>query len=84
LSAKVPVPDVDQVAELAPPPILPDVVKVDPSQAVSSVPAETVAAGSMVSIMSSVAAVQGPAPSGSSVVMVSVTLPAAMSAAEGV
>ena len=82
MSAKVPVPEVDQVEELAPPLRLPEVVKVDPSQVASSDPAETTAAALMVKVMASVAAIQDPA--GSSVVMVSTTLPAVISAAEGV
>ena len=53
-----------------------------PAQIASSVPAFTVAAALIVSIMKSLTAVHEPA--GSSVVNVSVTVPADMSAAEGV
>jgi uncharacterized protein with FMN-binding domain len=80
--AKVPVPEVVQVEDVALPPMDPLRVAVLPEQIVCADPAAAVAAGLIVKVIKSVAAEQGPA--GSLVVMVKVTDPAAMSAAEGV
>ena len=82
-SRNVPVPEVVHKEEVADPPIDPSVANVDPSQIVAAAPAEVVAIGLMVKTMASIAAAQGPAPSGSSVVIVKVTPNAAISAAEG-
>ena len=81
-SLNVPVPDVVQVEEVALPPRVPDKVCVEPEQMVASMPALTVAAGLIVNTIASLAAGQGP--EGSFVVMVNVTEPAVISAAEGV
>jgi hypothetical protein len=78
----VPVPDVDQVEEVALPPITPAKVNVLPEQIVAFEPADAVAAWLMVKIIASLTAPQGPA--GSFVVRVNVTEPAAISAALGV
>ena len=83
-SSKVPSPLVVHVMDDAPPPKDPVSVCVDPSHMVASIPALVVGAGSTVSVMLSVAALHGPPPSGSSVVMVSVTVPPDMSVAPGV
>ena len=82
--SKVPSPAVVHNRVEAEPPITPASVCVEPSHIVASAPAEAVAIGLMVRVMSSVAAVQGPAPSGSSVVIVSTAVVAAMSAVPGV
>ena len=79
---KVPVPEVDQVDEVALPPRVPDNVCVVPEQIVALLPAFTVAAGLIVKIITSLTA--GQVPAGSSVVMVNVMVPAVMSAADGV
>ena len=81
-SSKVPVPDVVQVLLEAPPPNDPFKVYDEPSQIDASGPALTVAPGSIVRIISSVTAKQGPPPSGSFEVMVNVTVPEIASAAE--
>ncbi len=81
-SLKVPVPEVDQVEDVALPPRLPAKVMVDPAQTAASTPALTVAIGLIVMIIASLTAVHIPA--GSSVVMVKVAVPAVMSAGEGV
>ena len=80
--SNVPVPEVVQVELEAPPPLTPDSKWVPPSQIVASAPALAVASGSNVSMRKSDAAVQDPA--GSSVVIVSVTDPAVVSAGVGV
>ena len=54
------------------------------AQIVAFAPAEAVAIGLIVKVISSVAAVQGPTPSGSLVVMVNMIVPAAISAIPGV
>jgi hypothetical protein len=77
-----PVPEVVQRIEVAPPPKVPSVACVEPEQMVAAAPAEAVAAGSIVSSIASDTEPQGPA--GSSVVMVNVTDPAVISAADGV
>ena len=82
LLSKVPVPEVAQVIEEAPPLNEPDNVYVEPEQMTSLPPEETMAIGSIVRIMASLTTKQGPA--GSSVVMVRVTTPAKISAADGV
>jgi len=79
---KLPVPEVDQAEEAALPPLEPFNKYVLPSQIVASEPALAVAAWFMDNIILSLTAPQGPA--GSLVVMVSVTVPAAISAGEGV
>ena len=85
LSTKLPVPDVAHVEEVADPPRTPIVVKVEPSQIVSLTPAPTVAIGLMLKIMALLTAKQGcPTPSGSLVVIVSVTVPVPISKADGV
>ena len=78
----VPVPLVVQVADAAPPPIIPLNVRVLVEQIVSSIPALTVTAGFMVNNKASFTAAQGP--DGSFVVNVNVTEPAEISAALGV
>ena len=78
----VPVPDVVQVLLAALPPRVPDKVWVLPEHIVASIPALTVAVGFIVSTIASLTAEQGP--TGLSVVIVNVTVPAVMSAAEGV
>jgi hypothetical protein len=83
-SKKAPVPDVVQRIEVAPPPNTPSVACVVPSQIVAAPPEEVVGIGLMVSSIADAVAAQGPPPSGSSVVMVKVTDPAVISAAEGV
>ena len=55
-----------------------------PEQIVLLAPALTVAIGSMVKVMEEEVAAQGPAPSGSFVVIVKVTDPVEMSVAPGV
>ena len=81
-SSKVPFPLDDHSMEDAPPPKDPASVCVDPSHMVASTSALTVASGFMVSVMLSVTAGHGPA--GSSVVMVSVAVPADRSLLPGV
>ena len=83
-SKNVPVPEVVHRIVAAEPPKTPSVLKVVPSQIVSSIPADTVAIGLIVSVITSTAARQGPAPSGSLEVMVKSTVTPAISAAEGV
>jgi len=78
----VPVPEVDHVDEVALPPLVPFNVYVLPEQIAAFVPALTVAAAFMVSIIVSPAAVQ--TPGGSSVVIISLTEPEVMSDADGV
>ena len=80
--SKVPVPDVVHVDETALPPIVPDNEFVFPEHMTTSAPAFAVAARLMFNTMASLAAGQGPA--GSFDVIVNVTLPAVISAAEGV
>ena len=70
--------------EDAPPENEPAIVWVVPSQMVASTSAETMANRLIVRTIKSVATPQGPPPSGSSVVIVRVTVPAVISAAEGV
>ena len=77
-----PLPLVVQVSEDAPPPIEPANVYVLPAHIAPFTPALAVATGLMVRTNEEVAAGQGPA--GSFVVMVSVTVPAEISAADGV
>src|SRR5664279_3412508 len=72
----------DHVADVALPPLRPASVTVLPAQIIWSAPAFTVAAGFIVITIASLTARQGPA--GSSVVNVSVTVPAVTSAALGV
>jgi hypothetical protein len=79
-----PVPEVVHRIEDADPPKVPRVAWVEPSQIVAAAPAEAVAIGLIVKTIASVVAAQGPPASGSSVVMVNVTDPAVISAAEGV
>ena len=81
-SSKVPFPLDDHSMDEAPPPKDPASVCVDPSQMVASIPALVDAAGFMVSVMLSVTAGQGPV--GSSVVMVSIAVPADRSLLPGV
>ena len=81
-SLKIPVPEVVHVELTALPPLVPERVYVLPWQMTASAPALAVAARLMVNIIASKAAGQGPG--GSLVVRVNVTLPVAMSAAEGV
>jgi hypothetical protein len=76
-----PDPDVVHVNDVAPPPIEPPRVKVLPAQIVPSIPAFAVAALLMVRTIASDTALQDPA--GSFVVIVSVTEPAVISAADG-
>jgi hypothetical protein len=83
-SKNPPVPEVVQRIEEADPPNAPAVAWVDPSQMVAAPPAEAVAPGLIVSSIASAVARHGPTPSGSSVVIVKVTEPAVISAAEGV
>ena len=80
--SNVPSPFVVHVIDDAPPPKAPASVYVDPSQIVVSTSALTVASVLIVSVMLSVAAGHGPG--GSSVVMVSVTVPLVMSVLPGV
>ena len=80
--SNIPVPDVVHVEEVALPPRVPESVWLVPEQIVASVPALTVAAALMESIIASFTA--GQMPAGSFVVSKSVTLPAVMSEAEGV
>jgi hypothetical protein len=77
-----PDPDVVQVTVLAPPPITPANVCVDPAQMIASIPAFAVGIGLIVRIIASVTGPHGPA--GSFVVNVIVTEPAVTSAADGV
>ena len=84
LLLNVPVPDVVQVLLAALPPRVPERVWVLPKHIVASTPALTVAIGLIVNTIASFTAEQGPAPSGSLVVIVKVTVLAVMSAAEGV
>ena len=77
--AKVPVPDVDQVDDVADPPLVPETDATSPEQIVISVPAFTVAAGLIVTVIASLTALHGPL--GSFVVSVRITLPADLSAA---
>ena len=79
---KVPVPEVVHKIEEADPPKVPRVACVEPSHMVAAAPAEAVAIGLMVSSIVENTEPQGPA--GSSVVIVRVTEPAVISAAEGV
>ena len=83
-SSKFPSPLDDHSMDEAPPPKEPASVCVDPSQMVASIPALVDAAGFMVSVMLSLATLHGPPPSGSSVVMVSVAVPADRSLLPGV
>ena len=83
-SSKFPFPLEDQSMEDAPPPNEPVSVCVDPSHMVAFIPALVDAAGSMVSVMLSLATLHGPPPSGSSVIMVSVAVPLVMSLLPGV
>ena len=78
----VPVPEVVHVDEVAPPPRIAESKCVEPEQIVASLPAATVGIAFMVNIITSLAALQGPA--GLSVVSVSETVPEVISAAEGV
>lgn len=78
----MPDPKVVQVRPVALPPILPDKVCKLPAHIVAAGPAIENANLFMVTIMSSLTGRHGP--TGSSLVMVSVTVPAAISAAEGV
>lgn len=78
----VPEPEVDHVEETALPPITPAKVYVPPEQIVALLPAAAVAAGLMV--ITIVLVTNGHGPAGSLVVNVKVTVPAAMSAPEGV
>ena len=71
---KLPVPEV-QVELVALPPTLPAKVMLDPPQTVCGNPASAVAAGFTVITTVLTAPVQGPAPSGSFVVKVKVTVP---------
>ena len=82
--SKVPSPAVVHNTEAAPPPKAPARVCVEPSQIVASASAVTVAMGFMVSVIASTAVPQGPAPSGSSDVIVSTTVGEAISAVPGV
>jgi hypothetical protein len=79
--AKVPVPDVDQVDDVADPPLVPETDAISPAQMVISEPAFTVAAGLIVTVIASLTALHGPL--GLSVVIVKMTDPAARSAALG-
>ena len=79
---KVPVPLLVQLPLLAPPPTLAAIVAVLPAQMVWSGPACAEASGLMVNKRASDAVPHGPA--GSLVVSVRVTVPAVMSATEGV
>ena len=78
----MPLPEVVHVKEVALPPPTPDSNWVLPEQIVKSIPALTVAEGGIVRIIASLTAVQ--TPTGSSVVIVKVTTPAVMSAADAV
>ena len=82
MSLKVPLPEVDQVAEVAPPPNEPDKICVDPEQMAMSLPAFTTGTAFMVSVRVSIVAVQNPG--GSLVVNVNNTEPAVISADDGV
>ena len=79
---KLPVPDEDHVEEVALPPIVPAKMCVLPAQISASTPAFTVADAFTESTMASLVA--GHVPTGSFVVIVSVTVPAITSGAEGV
>ena len=70
--------------ELAPPPNEPANIYVKSEQITSSMLADTVATGLMVSIIESIAGTHGSGPSGSLVVIYSLTESAKRSAAEGV
>ena len=80
--SKVPVPAVVQVIVEADPPKPPDNVYVEPEHITSSDPA--VAVGVKLNVNSIASVTKGQGPAGSSVVIVSVTSPAAISAADGV
>ena len=82
--SNVPVPELAQKELVALAPLIPASVYVLPAQMVASGPALAVVPGLIVKTIEETAAVQGPAPSGSLVVRVRVTLPAVISAAEGV
>ena len=81
-SSNVPVPLVVHNDDVALPPIIPDKVIVLPLQMIASVPAFVVAAGFIVNVNASLADGHGPA--GSFVVIVNVTDPEVISAADGV
>jgi hypothetical protein len=80
--AKVPVPEVDQVAETAVPPMVPTMGTTVNPQTLTGAPAFTVGAALIVTVIASLTGVQGPA--GLPVVRVRVLVPAVMSAALGV
>jgi hypothetical protein len=77
--AKVPVPEDDQVDDVADPPLVPVIDATSPAQMVWSAPALTVAAGLIVTVIASLTALQGPF--GLFVVSVRTTLPANLSPA---
>ncbi len=81
-TSKVPVPDVVHVDEVALPPRDPESVCVVPEQIVASLPAFVVATGLIVKTIASFTDGQGPA--GSFEVIVSVTDPEIISAADAV
>ena len=81
-SSNVPVPEVVQVIELAPPPNVPDNVTVLLEQIVASLPALTTETGFMVNSNVSIACVH--IPDGSFVVRINETEPAIISFADGV
>ena len=83
-SRNAPLPEVVHRIVAADPPKTPRVLKVVPSQIVSSTPADTVAIGSIVNVIKPAAGTHGPAPSGSLEVIVKSTVPAVISAADGV
>ena len=82
--SKDPVPLVAHEILVALPPITPANVYVEPAHITSAGPALTVAMRFIVSSKLSCTATHGPTPSGSSVVKVNVTSPAAISAMPGV